>query len=214
MIFKIQSIKDEFLEYIYNESIKDLNDFYEINWTNNLPKIFVVDDRNTIDLLKNKKTERWVRGWAEGNKIYILNKDNTEKESSHKYNPEEYSAFIKHELSHSFYNVLAEKNYRPIWLNDGVAVYISGQNKFNKRKPKEFCKFLEFYDHGDNELYYESGFFIEFLVEKFGKEKLLNLIKESKNAKTETKFSELFVKEYGFELTYKEINKSFYKFIK
>lgn len=206
MIFKITSIKDELLENIYIESMKDLKDFYEINWVENTPSINIVNDRETINLLKGRQTEDWLVGWSNGNKVYILNRDNLEKESNHKYDPEKYHALIKHELSHSFYNILTGGNYKPIWLNDGVAVYISGQNKF-KKQPTEFKKFLQFYENGGSGVYDESGFFVEFLIEKFGKEKLLGFIKNLKSVNTESEFNELFTKEYGFGLTYDEINK-------
>ncbi|MDO8569371.1 MAG: hypothetical protein Q7R89_01135 [bacterium] len=205
MIFNIHHIKDNFLENIYTDSIKDLNEFYEINWTHHLPTIIIVDDRETINLLKGSKTENWVAGWTNGSQIYVLNKNNFEKESSHKCNPDEYSALIKHELSHCFYNILSNYHHIPIWLSEGVASYTSGQNNF-KNKPKEFNKFLACYDHGGKGVYGESGFFVQILVEKFGKQKLLNLIKELKSLKSQEEFDKFFAKEYGFNLNYDEIN--------
>ncbi len=186
--------------------MSDLNIFYEINWIHHLPKIVIVDNRETINLLKGEETEKWIVGWSEGKTVYILNKDNFGKESDHVYHPDEYSALIKHELSHSFYNILAGGNHTPVWLNEGVAIYTSGQIKF-KKKPIVFSKFLEFYEVGGKEVYSEAGFFVDGLVEKFGKQKLLNFIKNLKNIKTKEKFEESFTKEYGFNLTYEEINK-------
>jgi len=213
MIFKITSIKDELLEKIYNELMKDLNDFFELNWVENTPSINVVDNRETINIIKGRQTEDWLVGWSNGNKVYVLNRDNLEKESNHKYDPEKYCALVKHELSHSFYDIISNNTHKPIWLCEGVAIYTSGQNEF-KRQPIEFKEFLKFYENGGSGVYEESGFFVEFLVQKFGKQKLLNLIKESKNAKSEAEFNELFCKEYGFELEYEEINNEYKKFIK
>ncbi len=205
MINKLTLIEDDFLEKICKESINDLNVFYEINWTEYLPRIIVVDSRKTIDSLKGKKTESWLIGWSEGKTIYVLDRNSFEKESDHAYDPATYSAFIKHELSHSFYNVVSGGQQKPIWLNEGVAIYTSGQNNF-KKVPAAFNKFLEFYDRGGKDVYGEAGFFVQTLVEKFGKQKLLDLIKESKNLKTKEEFENFFVKEYGFSLDYKEIN--------
>lgn len=205
MIFKIQHIKDDLLEKIYIDSMKSLNDFYEINWAHHLPTITIVDDRETINALKGEKTENWIIGWTNGSQIYILNKDNFEKESDHKYNPDEYPTLIKHELSHCFYNILSNYNHFPSWLGEGVAIYTSGQNN-SKNKPGKFTEFLEFYNHGGKGVYSESGFFIQVLVEKFGKQKLLDLIKGLKNIKTKEEFERLFAKQYGFNLTYDEIN--------
>ena len=205
MIFQIHHIKDDFLEKIYADSMKDLNDFYEINWVHHLPTITIVDNHETINALKGEKTENWVVGWTNGSQIYVLNKDNFEKESNHKYNPNEYSALIKHELSHSFYNILSSYSHFPFWLGEGVAIYTSGQNNF-KNKLEKFSEFLDFYDQGGKGVYSESGFFIQALVEKFGKQKLLNIIKQVKNLKTREEFDKFFAKEYGFNLNYDEIN--------
>jgi len=207
MIFKITPVvKDELLENIYNESMKDLKDFYEINWIENCPSINIVEDRKTINLMKGKQTEDWLVGWSNGNAVYILNKDNLETESNHKYEPEKYHALIKHELSHSFYNILSGGTHKPVWLCEGVAIHTSGQNKF-KKQPIKFKEFLQFYENGGSGVYKESGFFVQFIVEKFGKEKLLDLIKRSKNTNSESEFNSLFAKEYGFGLNYNAINK-------
>jgi hypothetical protein len=206
MIFKIIPQNDIFLEKIYEESMKDLNEFYEIRWEYNLPKIVIIDDRKTIDLLKGKETETWVTGWSEGGKVYLLNRENLEKESSHKYSPDQYSATVKHELSHSFYRIISNNNVNPRWLWEGVAIHTSGQNKYHK-KPSEFSKFLEFYDHGGKGVYDEPGFFVEGLVKKFSKQKLLNFIKEQSKHKTKEEFERFFVEAYGFNLNYEEINK-------
>ncbi len=205
MIFKITSTEDDFLKNIYEHSMKDLNVFYEINWEHHTPRIIVVDSREIIDELKGEKTENWVVGWSEQKNIYVLNKDSYEKESNHTYSQEEYVALIKHELSHSFYSILSSGHYKPIWLNEGVAIYTSGQNKF-KKKPSSFCKFLEYYENGGSDVYGEAGFFVGGLVEKFGKQKLLALIRELKNVKTKEELERLFDKEYGFNLSYDEIN--------
>ena len=205
MIYKIIQQKDDFLEKIYVESMDDLNAFYEINWTHHFPKIIVVDDRKTIDLLSGHETEDWIIAWVDGRTVYVLNRDNFEKESSHKYDPEKYSALVKHELSHLFFSILSGCRNNPIWLNEGFAIYTSGQNKF-KKKITEFSRFLEFYDHGGSGVYSESGFFVQALIEKLGKQKMLEIVRGLKNIKTKEEFEHFFAKEYGFHLTYDEIN--------
>ncbi|MFA6297295.1 MAG: hypothetical protein WC629_01905 [Candidatus Paceibacterota bacterium] len=205
MIYKITSTNDTYLETIFKESLDDLNTFYEIDWQHHLPNIIVVDDRKTINLLKGEETEPWIIGWSEGKTIYILNKDNFETESNHKYNHAEYSAFVKHEMSHSFFSALSGGRWKPVWLNEGVAIYTSGQNNF-KQKPGEFKHFLESYDRGNKEIYSEAGFIVEFLIEKYGKEKLLTLIKNLKNYPTKELFEQGFEKEYGFALSYEGFN--------
>lgn len=208
MIYKITSIKDKFVDKIRKNSMKELNKFYGIGWTNNIPNIIVIKNRKDIDLLRNIKTERWVIAWADGRTVFILDRNNFEKESSHKYKVDSYSATIKHELSHCFYSILSERKHNPIWFTEGVAIYTSGQLKF-KKKPTKFSNFLSFYKHGGGGVYAESGFFVELLVKKYGKKKLLNLIEESGYSRSEKDFKKIFKRKYGFDLSYKEINKRF-----
>lgn len=207
MILKIHHIKDAFLEKIYTDSMRDLNDFYEINWVRNTPTIVIVEDRKTINIMRQEETPDWNVGWINGNMGWacVLDRNNFEKESSHKYKPETYKATVKHELSHLFYGILCGRANKPDWLWEGTATYTSGQNKFKKSVTK-FKEFLEFYEKSGGGVYYESGFFVQFLVEKFGKQKLLDLIKSLKNIKTKEELEQLFSKQYGFNLTYNEIN--------
>ncbi|MDG7002274.1 MAG: hypothetical protein JRN15_24520 [Nitrososphaerota archaeon] len=179
--------------------------FYEIDWNHHLPRIAIVDDRETIDALKGERTERWVIGWSEGRTVYLLNRDNLETESNHKYTADDYSALLKHELSHSFYKVLSQGHHKPIWLNEGIAIYVSGQNRIKKR-PSAFSKFLEYYENGGDGIYSEAGFFVEGLIEKAGKQKLLRIIRSLRGIETKEEFEQLFANEYGFSLNYDEIN--------
>jgi hypothetical protein len=212
MIFELKQKRSKFLKEAYNLSMKELRSFYEVDWIKNTPKIFILNSRKEIDAIQGQKTERWVIGWVEGfNTLYLLNILKIKTESSHKegYSKKEYVAFIKHELSHLFFKILTKNSYRPIWLWEGVAIYSSGQNDF-KKKPEKFSQFLDFYDRhvkGKRSVYYESGFFVEMLVEKFGKTKFLNFLKSLPNVKNRKEFDVLFFKTFKFRLNYKEINK-------
>lgn len=205
MIYKIFCIEDCFLEDIYIRSVNNLRMFYEIDWIRHLPRIAIVDNRETIDALRMERTESWIIGWSEGRTIYLLNREYLEMESNHKYDLDDYAALLTHELSHSFYNILSQGHHKPIWLNEGVAIYTSGQNK-SKERPPAFSKFLEYYETGGKSLYSEAGFFIQGLIEKAGKHKLLRMIRNLSTVKTKDDFEQLFFKEYGFNLDYNEIN--------
>ncbi len=208
MIFNLTSKKDPFLERVYNNSMKELGNFFGIKWVRNKPCVFLVKDRETINLVRNKKTEDWVVGWINREDVYILDRENYEKESIHKYSDEEYTALLKHELTHVFTFLINPKNHNPIWLWEGISIYLSGQNKF-KKKPDKLKKFLDFYNKHAKEIYQESGFAVEILIKKYGKEKIIDLIKSMNETKSEKEFEEKFKEIYGFELTYKNINKLF-----
>ncbi len=205
-IFRINAAKEDYYENILKKSIDDLNSFYGINWVHHLPRVVIVPDRATIDMLKSEKTQSWVVGWSDGRTSYVLDKDNLEKESSHKYKPDTYFALLKHEVSHNFYHIVSGGQYKPMWLCEGVAIYTSGQNK-EKKKPNKFSSFLEFTDKGGEGVYTESGFVVQLLVDKFGKPKMLELIKNLKSVGQGKTFDALFNDIYGFALSYEEFNK-------
>jgi hypothetical protein len=207
MIFNIKSIKDKLTEQIYKKSMQELDDFYKRNWTQNCPRIFIMNDRKTIDLLKKRKTEPYVVAFAYKRDIYLLNPKKYKTESNHKYNKEDYAYLIKHELSHVFIRAFI-KNYCPLWFNEGLAVCLSGQLKF-KTTPKKFMNFLSFYDKGGKNIYSESGFVISLLIKKFGQRKILKLIKSLKTINNQKDFENKFFEIYNFKLNYKNINSLF-----
>ncbi len=103
--------------------------------------------------------------------------------------------------------MILTKNVRPpVWLWEGLAVYISGQIK-NKKIPDKFGKFLDYYDKHDAIVYSEACFAVKNLVEKYGKEKLLNLVKATKEYNSNSGFKKKFKEIYGFNLNYKNILK-------
>ncbi|MBT3323729.1 hypothetical protein HN681_01845 [archaeon] len=191
------------VDEVFKNSIKELNEFFEINWIENFPELVIVPDRKKIDELMGRKTEDWMVGWIGKNKVYALDSKNYEKESCHKYSEDEYSKLIKHELSHCYFLKLSKYKSEPDWLWEGTALFVSGQIKTRER-PLKFEDFLEFYSKKSKYVYRESGFAVEFLVEKYGKDKLLKLIKNL--AHNEKEFNEKFKEIYGFELKYENFN--------
>ncbi len=214
MIYKLKNHQNKIVESIYKKSITKLNIFFNLNWVNNTPDIYLIEDRKTIDSMMGKKTPGWVIGYINQNSICILNYKKLEQESSHHYTNDYstekkyYLGMIPHELAHVFSKALNPNIYMPVWLWEGIALYLGGQNIL-KKKPSKFNNFLNFYrTHGENRpnVYTESGFAIEFLVKKYGKEKLLKLIKSIKKDMPESDFAKLFKKIYGIPLEYKSFN--------
>ncbi len=201
MVYKIETIPRQKLDEIYEKSIEEYIDFFQFNWKYNRPKIFLIPDRKTMDLFAGHKTESWVVGWARKGNVYLLDDQNYEKESNHKYSDEEYFALAKHELAHCFSDVVSNSSGKPVWLLEGISIFLSGQYKV-KPKPKVFTAFIDFFENGGSEVYKESGFAVMFLVEKYGKEKLISLLKGTKEIKTKEDFAKLFKSIYEFELSY------------
>lgn len=208
MIFEIKLSNKKWLKNTYEKSIKELNQFWELGWTRNTPKIFILKDRKTIDSYRVKNTNNWSVGFL-NNKgdVFLLSPENYEKDSIHKYSEKEYTSLLKHELSHCFFRIISENKNRVIWLDEGIAIYLSEQNSFKFKKPKEFKYFLESFHTHEKNVYDESGFVIKLLVKKYGKEKIIELVKKLKQFKTQKQFNLLFKEIYDFELNYKNINK-------
>lgn len=207
MIFELKQKKDSELESMYKRAIKELNSFYKLKWGKNKPKIIILKTRKEIDSFQSEKTPGWLVGWAQENTIYLLDRKKYEKESSHKYSKKTYSRLLKHELSHLFFDKISNTNTLDqfIWLNEGVAGYLSEQYK-EKTKPKKFEKFLDQYSNWNGNAYNESSYAIKFLREKFGDKKLRLLIKSLYKIKSEEDFRKLFQKIYGEKPSYKFFN--------
>ncbi len=203
--FTINS-KNEKVENFFKKAMEELKTFFLINWVENTPVVFLVESRKDFDVLANQKTEEWVVGQClENNKILLLSPESYERESIHKYSDEEYYFLIKHELSHLFYNIYT-KEKGPNWLSEGFAVFSSGELK-KKKRVEEFKNFLKYYTDFDQKIYKESGFAVEVLIKKFGKEKVLNFLKKLPSIENEKMFKKYFEEYFDFELGYEGFNK-------
>lgn len=210
MLLELKTVKNTKLEKDYQKMMSELNEFYDINWIHHTPDVIFVDSREQIDSYWGKKTNPYIVGWINSSNrtVYVLKNEKMESESAHKKHTEEkYNALIKHELSHSFTKIESgDADWIPKWLWEGISIYASGDLSFKKRIEK-FETFLEYYNDGFADgVYKESGFVVELLVNRFGKEKLLTLIKNLKNYQSKDKFELAFKKLYGFKPNYKKFN--------
>lgn len=205
MIFSIKKDKDEFLDKVYSDTIKEFNLFFELRWEYNQPPIIQIPNREIIDILWGTKTENWIVGWAEENKVFILDRENYEKESCHKYSEQQYIALIKHEIAHLYVEILSKKGFIPRWLNEGICIYVSGQNNF-KAKPKTFKNFLEYFKKGGKGIYNEAGFVVELLINKYKKDKLIKLLNSLEKIKNKKDFIKIFSEIYNLPLNYESFN--------
>lgn len=204
MVFVVEFKEDKFVEKIFRKAVKQLNEFFgAMKWERNgRPGVILVSSRKDIDKLYGVKTPLWIVGWLDGKTIFLLDRKNYEKASSNKYSDGDYSMLLIHELVHAYFNNLSNNSYFPLWLSEGLAVYLAGQHKFQK-KPKKFRKFISHYSDAGQEVYEESDFAVQFLVETHGKQKLLRLIKSLKTINSKKEFAARFKEIYEFDLAYK-----------
>ena len=108
---------------------------------------------------------------------------------------------MKHELTHCFCGKIAGRNNKPVWLFEWICIYLAGQLKL-KPEISYYENFLDFFEQWGAKVYLESGYIVKFLVEKYWKEKILDLIKRSAWCNKYEEFSALFEEIYWFELSY------------
>lgn len=193
MFFNITSKEDLVLKEVYDKSVKEFEEFFNIKEDYEKPRIYVVNDRDTIDKLLLRKTGKIVC-WNERKDIFVFDRTQVEE-----INDEDYYKIIKHELCHCYFLMYSNYSKKPYWLYDGLAIYLSGQNR---SKIKEFKDFLNYYDLTDLGVYKESGIAVEFLIKYYGKQKLLSLIKSLKYISSQEQFCKSFKEVYGFDLKY------------
>src|SRR3989304_4597058 len=94
-IFSISTLKNKGLESTYNKNMEELNQFFQMNWVVSVPKIYVIDNRETINFLKDYETPKWLVGWSMDRNVYILDKDAFATDSDHNYFESDYNMLIK-----------------------------------------------------------------------------------------------------------------------
>jgi len=198
-ILKLTTIKNKKLEKYYDQAMSELKELFDINWVYNTPALIIIDDRKTLDDFEGQKTEDWQVGFCLGTQaVVIINPDNIEKESIHKYSDKETYMLIKHELCHCYYQVATSKN-GPRWLTEGLSIYASGQ--IDKKKHIE--KFTDFLESKKN--YFEWGHSVRVLVEEYGIEKIIEFVKSLKGTK-DNEFEKIFEDFFGIKLSYDAFN--------
>lgn len=181
-----------------NRLIKEIQIFFE-NKGNINCKINFIEKREEMDSLKGYKTPIWMSANADSKTkiITIFTKESFNKETNHP--KEEFESTLKHELCHMFCS--QNFNFRePCWLSEGLAGFISKQ-KFSKKMldVTSMHTFDEWKKNGD---YGSAFYFVSFLINKYGKHKVIQLIKSSDSLNKENFYIEF---EKIFQSDIKEI---------
>lgn len=170
------------------------------------PSVVFVNSRREIDKIWGRKTERWLTAWVKNDKIFILPPNVYLKESSHK-DINHFWQTLKHEYCHLYFKKMTGINY-PKWLNEGLACYLAGQTK----KPpaeEEALRIFNYYRKPNWQIYKTAYFWVKLLIEKFGREKLLKLIKRLNPQMTKKQFTKNFYQIYKFQFLKEGFGKIF-----
>ena len=91
---------------------------------------------------------------------------------------------------------------KPRWLIEGLADYISGKN-FSNVKLKEIIDFGDLHNFNDfhkYNAYNQSGLFVKYLLDEFGKDKLFSLLSVPMHSNDDFgTFCKIFEEVYGFD---------------
>ncbi len=186
--------------------IKELEDFFGIKVPDYT--IEIANSREEFNKLTNRKhSETWMAGWANGNRIVAIHPDKLEQLTGGLHKSDSHPNRIKHELAHLFFSSLAKGEFKPIWLNEGLAFCLDGRGG---RPPKNYesrYSAIKYFNTSDADMYIPSSFIVKTLLEKFGKIKMLNLINSLEPGLTADRFQDLFKDVYGFYFTKEDLKK-------
>ena len=200
----ITTKKNSKIEDFLKTTKKELNKFF--NFEIQEPAVMLLNSREQINSIWEQKTADWLVGGAKilnGTKngiIFILSPDAFPKYSSHK--KEEFWQVLKHEYCHIYFRQITGGSY-PLWLNEGLANYLAGQKK-NGGNPLDV---FSYFDEVGGGIYNVGYYWVEFLIKKFGKKKMVQLIHGLKTEREMTPrlFADIFQNIYGFKFNRREL---------
>lgn len=199
------SLEEKVTEFSH-KTCQELSDIFGVEIGK--PEIHLLHSRSEIDKIWGKKTEPWLVAIAakeNKNTISILSEDKFETESNHPR--EHFWKILKHECVHLFYEKMAKGEYRPLWLNEGIAQILAGQKK-QQATNETLMTVNKYFSYFDSKCYPIGYFWVSHLIGEYGKEKIIKLIKTIKPKVTPEQFHANFEKVYGFKFDEKYLRKA------
>lgn len=200
--FRIEPVvSDKKLESYLTACRKSLGKWFGIDVL--MPHVFFIQSRKDFDRIMGRKTKPWMTGATVNGNIFILDPKKYSKVSVHKRG--HFWKVLKHEYAHIYPRALTSAGNKPRWLHEGLACYLAKQEK--KRPDDKYLLDLDrFFDRSGEQIYGVGYFWVKYLIEKYGKAKLLKLLKTIDAKTTKTKFGANFKKIYGFGLNKKSLS--------
>lgn len=148
--------------------------------------------RKDMDEICGYETPAWHVGYTNKNKIFIFSPSIFQNVSDHPQS--DFPYVLAHEIAHIFTNEIL-KFFYPKWLHEGLAGYVAEQYKI--RPVGKINKFFDLHDkNGWNKFnnYPQAFSFTKYLIDKFGKDKMIEFLKNLRlNLKDNHSYNE-FVK--------------------
>ena len=203
IVLEVKPTNRKEIERFFWKTKKEFDKFFDLDV---YPReILLIDSRKDMNKIKKRKTADWEIGGYANNAIFILKPEKFEKESSHK--KQDFWPTLKHEIVHLYYGIITGTS-KPYWLNEGLAVYLAKQRR--TATPENVVNVIKSFDTFDKNDYGSSGRLVELLMKRYGKDKMLTLLRTIDSKIKKQEFSRSFKKIYGFELNEKELMKRFF----
>ncbi|MBU1119829.1 hypothetical protein KKA50_01355 [Patescibacteria group bacterium] len=166
-------------------------------------KLILVYSRKELDNLFGHQTPDWFVGYANSsNEIFILSPSVWKQESSHSRN--EFNKTLCHEIAHVFTRRI-NKSCEPMWFNEGLACVVAKQkiklqkdSKLNLYNPN-IMFFLDSKKNWEQTIAKEPGMpyvvsfmLVDFLIRRFGKQKIFQLLTGFNEKYNKRKFCQKF----------------------
>lgn len=149
--------------------------------------IRLVDSLKTMSEILGEQVPDWVIGCYKNNDVYIL-------ESSNWKNKDVSTVIelILHETIHIIVNNVTKYSC-PLWLNEAIAVYFSGQGRSIAEDNDIELKNPYFLSYDDN-IYYNSYVVLKNIIEKYSIDKLVERLSQSEDLSEDYILGEVAVK--------------------
>lgn len=209
--FKLQPIYDKKVFKLMKDTKKELDAFFGVDYR--LPKVFFIESRSDFDAVCGRKTEDWVVGHTNDGVFFITHPEVYTKISNHK-NQSGWIKTFRHEMNHIWYDRLMGSPF-PFWLAEGLAMYFAGQKPY-KAGIDTLLKIVKIEKEKEwrTLLYKLGGYWVYFLIDNFGKEKMMRLLKEIRKDKTMKNLKDSFYKIYKYKFTKTDLKKLIEKYNK
>jgi len=139
-------------------------------------KIYFCYSRKEFEKFVKRSTPEWLVGVSGSKEVVILSPSVFAKASNHPKS--DFYPVLTHEVAHVFLNQLYGFN-QPVWLREGIPGYIASQYKIREIVSKNVQQLDAL--HGKNSWdktnnYPQAFHFTKYLIDSFGKKKILTLI--------------------------------------
>jgi len=166
-----------------------------------MPRVGFIYSREEFDKLLGRPTERWERAVSRKDGLYFIHSSMIEELTPH--TNKDFWPVVKHEMSHWFYrHVAGVESGNPRWFNEGLAGVVAEQRRTQKPTPLDEPVVDKYYLYSDASNYAWGYWMVKYLLDEFGREKLIALIKSlTEEEMTKEFFSSQFERNYHFDVT-------------